>query len=157
MVDARAPMDHRDASGAAPKQFQSRYRRRVLGADDSDVGVPVRVRFFVVVRHLGKVFAWAADRIRNVVKARRENYLARFVAATLSGLIFGSNREVAIAAGDAGYELVLSNFDLVVFGNTTVVFETFYAGGLIEHRRHREITDLQQFRSGEECHMRRVV
>ncbi len=60
-------------------------------------------------------------------------------------------------AGDAFDELILRDFDAVVFGGAAIVFEGFGARGLAAESGHGEIADFHAFGRGEENHVGWIV
>src|SRR5581483_7412065 len=152
----RAAVNERNA-GAAAVEFQGRHDGRIPSANDGYIRVVIGMRFGVVVRDFGQILARYAHHVREVVIASGYDQLLRAIAAGAPFLPFRQHFKVAVRPRHLGDFLILVNIQAEVLCDHAVVLERLQPARLLPQADHWYVANLQQFRSGKEDHVYRIM
>ena len=156
LVDGGATVNHGDA-GTGPEEFEGCDGGGIFGTDDEDVVVIEGVGFAVVMLDFGEVFTGDAEHVGNIVIAGGEDDFAGAIALVASEPVCGGDGELAVGAVDGLDAFVLMDVEFIVIGDATVVLQGFGAGGFFGEAGHGDVTDLEEFGSGEKRHVGGVI
>src|SRR6266853_2839037 len=149
VVDLRSAMDESDAS-AVPPQIQSHLGRGILAANDNDVHIKIRMRFPIVMEDFFQILAGDIELVGEIVVAGSKYDLARTVIVDSVVPVGRCDAKIAVLPRNRLHPFVLVDRQMIMFGDTAVIFERFEPGGLRQSSGKRKIANLEQLRSGEE-------
>src|SRR5271156_1091946 len=69
----------------------------------------------------------------------------------------GRDAEVSVFAHHRLHPLVLANIETVMLSDLAVILKRFFASGLLQRGRKRDVTNLEQFGSGKKSHACGIV
>src|ERR1700677_2078231 len=130
VVNLRSAMDESDPR-SVPPQIESRFRRRILTADDQHVGVEIGMRLAIIMEDFLQTFSGDLQLVGEIVIAGGENDFARAVVMDGAVTVAGGDAKIVILTRDRFHPLIEADIDTIVLGDAAVIFER------IEPRRLR--------------------
>src|SRR4029077_2166953 len=155
-VDLRSAMDERDAS-AMPPQIQSYLGRGILAANHNDIRLKIGMRFAIVMEDFFQVLAGDIELVGEIVVAGGKYDLARTIIMDGVVPVGRSDAKITVFTRDRLHPLILVDGQVIMFGDTAVIFERFEPRGLRQRSGERNIANLEQLRRGKKHHVARIA
>src|SRR5258706_2478877 len=155
-VNLRSAMDERDAS-AMPPQIQSHFGRGILAANHNDVTIRIRMRFLIVMEDFYQVVAGDIELVGEIVVASGQHNLARTIIMDGIVPVSGGHTKITVFTRNRFHPLILVDGQVIMLGDTAVIFERFEPRGLRQSSGERNVANLKQLRRGEKHHVARIA